>query len=111
MKPEIAGLLGPQIQQEISKGFLENISGLTQLIESRFKQLEENNQQKHDTVINAISNDKININRILQLETELKAKDEKILELNSKDSEVKGKLIGKEEVIQNLISNIEQLKH
>jgi hypothetical protein len=29
----------------------------------------------------------------------LKAKDEKILELNSRDSEVKGKLIGKEEVI------------
>ncbi len=43
MKPEIAGLLGSQIQQEISKGFLENISGLTELIESKFK-LEESNQ-------------------------------------------------------------------
>ncbi len=109
MKPEIAGILGPQIQQDISKGFLVNISGLTELIETKFKQLEEKNQQKHDTVINAISNDKIN--RILQLETELKAKDDMILELNSKDSEAKGKLIGKEEVIQNLKSNIEQLKH
>ena len=65
MKPEISAMLGPQIQQEISKGFLENISGLAELIESKFKQLEENSQQKHDTVINAISNDKININRIL----------------------------------------------
>jgi hypothetical protein len=44
MKPEIAGLLGSQIQQEISKGFLENISGLTELIESKFKQLAESNQ-------------------------------------------------------------------
>jgi hypothetical protein len=44
MKPEIANLLGSQIQQEISKGFLENISGLTELIEAKFKHLEENNQ-------------------------------------------------------------------
>ena len=67
MKPEMAELLGSQIQQEISKGFLENVSGLTDLIEAKFAQLEQNNQQQHDTVINAISNDKTN--RIIQLET------------------------------------------
>jgi hypothetical protein len=44
MKPEIAELLGSQIQEEISKGFLENISGITELIEAKFSQLELNNQ-------------------------------------------------------------------
>jgi hypothetical protein len=29
MKPEITGLLGSQIEEEISKQFLENISGIT----------------------------------------------------------------------------------
>ena len=60
MKPEIDELLGFQIQQEISKGFLENVSGLTDLIEAKFAQVEHNNQQQNDTVINAISNDKSN---------------------------------------------------
>ena len=77
MKPEIAELLGSQIQQEISKEFLENVSGLTDLIEAKFAQLEHNNQQQHDTVINAISNDKTD--RIIKLETELKAKDAQII--------------------------------
>jgi hypothetical protein len=43
MKPEIAGLLGSHIQEEISKGFLENIAGITELIETKFSQLEFNN--------------------------------------------------------------------
>ncbi len=43
MKPEITSLLGSQIQEEISKGFLENISGITELIEAKFSQLELNN--------------------------------------------------------------------
>ena len=43
MKPEITGLLGSQIQEEISKGFLENISGITELIEAKFSQIELNN--------------------------------------------------------------------
>ena len=60
MKPEIDELLGSQIQQEISKAFLENVSGLTDFIEAKFAQVELNNQQQNDTVINAISNDKTN---------------------------------------------------
>jgi hypothetical protein len=32
MKSEMEESLGQQIQQEISKGFLENIQGITQLI-------------------------------------------------------------------------------
>jgi hypothetical protein len=36
MKSEIEEQLGEQIQQEISKGFLENISGMTKLIQDNF---------------------------------------------------------------------------
>ena len=59
MKPEITDILGSQIHQEISKGFLENISGITDLIKAKFSELKQNNQQHHDSVINAISNEKI----------------------------------------------------
>lgn len=44
MKPEIAESLGAQIQEEISKVFLENFSGITELIESKFSKLELNMQ-------------------------------------------------------------------
>ncbi len=44
MKPEINGILGSQIQEEITKGFLENISGITEIIEAKFSQLELNIQ-------------------------------------------------------------------
>jgi hypothetical protein len=43
MKPEIHDLLDSQIQEEISKGFLENISGITDLIEAKFSEFELNN--------------------------------------------------------------------
>ena len=69
MKPEITGLLGSQIQEEISKGFLDNISGITELIEAKFSQLELNNQQQHDTVLNAIGDTNEKTNKILQLST------------------------------------------
>jgi hypothetical protein len=44
MKSEIDESLGQQIQQEISKGFLENISEITKLISDNFSQMKENNQ-------------------------------------------------------------------
>jgi methyl coenzyme M reductase subunit C-like uncharacterized protein (methanogenesis marker protein 7) len=53
MKTEIEEALGHQIQQEISRGFLENISGFTQLIQDNFTQMKE-------TLMNAISNEKMN---------------------------------------------------
>ena len=67
MKPEITSLLGSQIQEEISKGFLENISGITELIETKFSQLELNNQQQHDSVINAIAVTNEKTNKIIEL--------------------------------------------
>ena len=69
MKPEITGLLGSEIQEEISKGFLDNISVITQLIEEKFSQLEVNNQQQHDNVLNAIGDTNEKTNKILQLTT------------------------------------------
>ncbi len=80
MKLEIAGLLGPQMQQEISKGLFENISGLAEVIESKFKQLEENSKEKNDSIIKSTGNN--NVRRILMLQTELKAKDDLINNLN-----------------------------
>ena len=56
MKSEIEASLGQQIQQEISKGFLENISGITKLIQDNFAQMKESNQQHYEGVINHITN-------------------------------------------------------
>jgi gas vesicle protein len=58
MKSEIEEQLGQQIQQEISKGFLENISGMTKLIHDNFSQMKESNQQHYEGVINHITNEK-----------------------------------------------------
>lgn len=44
MKPEIVESFGAQIQEEISKVFLENVSGITELIEAKFSKLELNMQ-------------------------------------------------------------------
>jgi len=43
MKPEIEDSLGQQTQQEISSFFLENISGITQLIQKNFSLITPNN--------------------------------------------------------------------
>ena len=59
MKSEIEASLGEQIQQEISKGFLENISGITKLIQDNFAQMKESNQHHYEGVINQITNEKM----------------------------------------------------
>ena len=66
MKSEIEEQLGQQIQQEISKGFLENISGMTKLIQENFSQMKESNQQHYEGLINAMTNEKTA--KILELE-------------------------------------------
>lgn len=43
MKPEITGLVGSHIQQEISKSFIENMTGLAEFIDAKFQKLEQNN--------------------------------------------------------------------
>ncbi len=81
MKPKINESLGSKIQEEISKNFLEKISATTDLIKEKFYQQEIIIQQKYDSKIKAITNE--NMNRIIKLESEIRAKDEKINELNS----------------------------
>jgi len=66
MKSEIEEQLGLQIQQEISKGFLENISGMTKQPQDNFSQMKESNQQHYEDVINDITNEKSA--KILELE-------------------------------------------
>ncbi len=53
MKSEIEEALGQKIQEEISEGFLKNISGFTQVIQDNLSQMKE-------SIINAITNEKIN---------------------------------------------------
>jgi hypothetical protein len=43
MKSEIDESLGEQIQQEIFRSFLENIPGITQLIQENFSLIKQNN--------------------------------------------------------------------
>ncbi len=45
MKPEIVDTLIYQIQEEVLKQILDNTSGITELIDSRFAQLKLNNQK------------------------------------------------------------------
>ena len=58
MKSEMEEQLGQQIQQEISKGFLENISGITKLIQDNFSQMKESNQHHYEGVMNQFTNEK-----------------------------------------------------
>ncbi len=68
MKHEITELLGPQLQLQISKVFLENDKRVTEVIEeAKYSQHEQNNLKNHDTAINSISHDKDSINKIIQL--------------------------------------------
>ena len=88
MKPETADQIVSQIQQEISKSIIEYISELGDNIEAKFSQLQVDNLQQHDTVMNAISNNNNDI--IIQLKSELEAKDAEIKDLLSKESQLKG---------------------
>ena len=71
MKPEIEDSLGQQTQQEISSFFLENISGITQLIQKNFSLITPNNPQDFEAVIKSIKYE--NSNKIRELEELLKA--------------------------------------
>ncbi len=66
MKSEIEEALGQKIQEEISEGFLKNISGFTQLIQDNLSQMKE-------SIINTITNEKIN--EIKYLKDQIRAKE------------------------------------
>ena len=89
MKSDIKDDLGQQIHKEISNGFLENFSGIADLIKDNFSQIRESSQQ-HSEGLQNLKNDI----------AELKAKDAQIYDLISKESELKTKLKAKDEVIE-----------
>ncbi len=57
MKPEIANIFGAALQNEVSN-LLENLGGMTDMIEANFAQIKNILEQHKDEVIKAISLEK-----------------------------------------------------
>jgi hypothetical protein len=55
MKSDIKDALGEQMHEEISKSFLENIAGITEIIKENFSQMRESTQQNFDGIKNDIA--------------------------------------------------------
>jgi endonuclease IV len=54
MKPEIVSTFGQALQQEVS-GLLENLAGMTDIIEANFSQIKDILQQHKDEMIKVIN--------------------------------------------------------
>ena len=82
MKPEIASIFGEEFEQEVSK-LLENLGGMTDLIEANFTQIKDILEKLKNDVIKAINQEK---NRdISELKDEIRAKDGIINNLKQKE--------------------------
>ena len=55
IKADIKDALGEQIHEEISKSFLENISGIAEIIQENFSLMRESTQQNFDGLKNDIA--------------------------------------------------------
>jgi hypothetical protein len=77
------------LQEQISKIFVDNVSGVTDLIEAKFSQMEKNNKIYYDGIIKAITVEKNN--KIVELETEIK-----------RLTMLEGELKGKDDTIERL---------
>ena len=97
MKSERKDALGQQIHEEISRGFIENISGITEIIKDNFSQIRESSQQHYEGLKNDIA--------------ELKAKDDHIKTLIQRETDLREEVKGKDEIIGALNRNIETLSH
>jgi Na+/phosphate symporter len=82
MKPEIANIFGPALQQEVS-ALLENLTGMTDIIEANFSQIKDILQKHKDEMISAITQK--NEKEIAELKNDLKAKDIQINKLKQKE--------------------------
>jgi Na+/phosphate symporter len=82
MKPEIANIFGPALQQEVS-ALLENLTGMTDIIEANFSQIKDILQKHKDEMISAITQK--NEKEIAELKNDLKAKDIQINNLKQKE--------------------------
>ena len=101
MKPEITSIFGAALQQEVSS-LLENLGGMTDIIEANFSQIKDILQMHKDEVIKAITKEKNK--EISELKTEIKAKDVQINNLKLKE----GELNGKQEMIASLNARISE---
>jgi Na+/phosphate symporter len=102
LKPEIAATFGEALQHEVSS-LLENLGGMTDIIEANFTQIKDALQKVKEDVIKAITQEKNK--EIAELKTDIKAKEVQIQSLKLKEGELKGK----DELIANLNKNIDKL--
>ena len=117
MKPEIASIFGEALQQEVST-LLENLGGMTDIIEANFSQIKDILEKHKNDVIKAITQE--TNKEITELKNEIKAitqeKNKEITELKNeikaKETEIKnlkqkeGELKGKDDMIATLNRNI-----
>ncbi len=103
MKPEIAEIFGATLQQEVS-ALLENLTGMTDIIETNFTQIKDILQRHKNEMIEAITQK--NEKEIAELKKDLKAKDIQIHDLKQKEGELKGK----DELIAKLTADLEKLR-
>ena len=75
MKPEITNIFGTALQQEVST-LLENLGGMTEIIEANFSQIKDILQTHKDEVIKTITQEKNK--EISDLKNEIKAKEAQI---------------------------------
>ncbi len=57
MKPEISNLFGPALEKQVS-ALLENLGGMTEIIEANFSQIKDILQSQKEEVIKAITREK-----------------------------------------------------
>ena len=74
MQPDIVNTFGMALQQEVST-LLENLGGMTEIIEANFSQIKDILQTHKEEIIKAVTKEK---------ETVIKAKDNEISDLKSK---------------------------
>ena len=102
MKPEISDIFGKTLQQQVST-LLDNLSGMTDIIEANFSQIKDILKRHKDELINAITQK--NEKEITELKQELKVKDIEIYKLKQKEGELKGK----DDMIAKLSADIAKL--
>ena len=82
MRPEIAKTFGKALEKEVSR-LLENLSGMTDIIEANFSQIKDILEKHKDDVIKAIMQEKNK--EIAELKNEIKAKEIQINHLILKE--------------------------
>ena len=75
MKPEITTIFGAALQQEVST-LLENLGGMTDIIEANFSQIKDILQKNKEDVIKAITQEKNK--EISDLKSKIEAKEVQI---------------------------------